>query len=376
MTLRRRIAGALLAICPLACAGDAPRPPDRSGTYSGTSDASAASAAGGGMFLVADDENNALRLYRVDRPGPPVRTVRWDAHLGLDASDSDSAEADIEGAAALGERVYWVSSHGRNSDGEWRASRHQFFATTIRATGREVSIKPFGRAYHDLARDLARSPKLRGLGLAKALQPDDRKDGDLAPKKRGLNIEALAAGADGRSLLIGFRNPRPGGRALLVPLRNPAAVVGEGAKPAFGEAILLDLGRGSEGRHALGIRGMVYSPRHRAYLVLAGPHDGGGPFALYTWSGGKADRPRRLERATAALGQVPKLTPETLLVHPHAPRVQVLSDDGTLKVKVRSPAECLPGTYKDGRCSAKHLLDPARKTFRSLWVDTPSSPKG
>ena len=33
-------------------------------------------------------------------------------------------EADIEGATRVQDRVYWITSHGANNDGEVRPSRH------------------------------------------------------------------------------------------------------------------------------------------------------------------------------------------------------------------------------------------------------------
>ena len=47
-------------------------------------------------------------------------------------------ESDLEGAANLADRIYWITSHGRNREGEARESRHRFFATTyhVNASGR------------------------------------------------------------------------------------------------------------------------------------------------------------------------------------------------------------------------------------------------
>ena len=37
----------------------------------------------------------------------------------------------LSGAAWLGDRIFWIGSHGRNRDGKYRASRHRFFAVRI-----------------------------------------------------------------------------------------------------------------------------------------------------------------------------------------------------------------------------------------------------
>jgi hypothetical protein len=370
MPAARAILGAILALCllPSAAAG-AGRGAGALLRHSGMSDASAAVAVDASTFLVADDERNVLHAYRAGRPGGPLAVFRWDVHLGIDPKE-EHPEVDIEGAARLGEVVYWISSHGRNRDGKWRPNRHRLFATSVTVAAGRVALRPFGRSYDRLALDLAADARLRALGLAEAVDEGDKTDKRLAPTKRGLNIESLCGTPDGRSLLIGFRNPRPGDKALLVPLRNPAAVLARGARAEFGEPILLDLPAEADGKRLhLGIRSIAYSKRHAAYVIVAGAHDGQDVFALYRWPGPKGGRPQRLERATRRLQGMGDFTPEAVAVYPHTDRIQVLSDDGTVRVPVRSPAECLPGEFRNGFCQAKHLLDDRRKTFRSLWLD-------
>jgi hypothetical protein len=99
----------------------------------------------------------------------------------------------------------------------------------------------------------------------------------LAPKEEGgLNIEGLTATPNGE-LLIGFRNPIPGGKALILPLTNPLDLI---QKPEtevnaiFGEPIELDLG-------GLGIRSIEYWQVYQVYLIIAGAYDGSDQFALY-----------------------------------------------------------------------------------------------
>ncbi|OHB73434.1 MAG: hypothetical protein A2V70_08290 [Planctomycetes bacterium RBG_13_63_9] len=343
--------------------------------YSGMSDASAAVVVGDTTFLVADDEQNTLRVYDSDRPGAPVQTIPWDGHLGIDPRQDEHPEVDVEGATVLGGRVYWISSHGRNKDGRWRPNRHRFFAMTIRTTREGVVAEPFGVAYRNLAIDLVDDRRLQDLGLARALGSAFSQSRTLAPKRNGLNIEGLSATADGKSLLIALRNPRGGDDALLVPLENPAAVLTDGAAPRFGEPIQLELqarvdgtAQNSGGR-GLGIRSIEYSKRHGACLLVAGPHDQKPGFALYRWSGVARDRPQLLEKATKRVNDLEDFTPEALIVYPGRDKIQLLSDDGTLLVKVRSPAECKRGTFDNGRCEAKYLLDETRRTFRSIWIE-------
>jgi hypothetical protein len=103
-------------------------------------------------------------------------------------------------------------------------------------------------------------------------------------------------------------------------------------------------------------------------LIVAGPHDQRKVFAVYRWSGKPEDPPVMLHADTAAVNQVGTFTPEALIVYPGDGKVQLLSDDGALKVAVNSPSECKPGTFKKGYCEAKHLLDRRRQTFRSMWL--------
>ena len=194
----------------------------------------------------------------------------WDANLGIDP-EGKHPETDIEGAAVLGKTVYWITSHGRNKEGKWRTNRHRFFGMTVARDGDQVTAQPVGKPYVRLASDLVADPRLKVLRLAESLAADRDEDETLAPKDAGLNIEALSAAADGKSLLIGFRNPRPEGMALIVPLLNPDAVLQKGAAPEFAEPVRLRLSREVQGQKiSLGIRSMEYSAGHQAYLIVAG----------------------------------------------------------------------------------------------------------
>jgi hypothetical protein len=113
---------------------------------------------------------------------------------------SGDKESDLEGAAAVGQRIYWIASHGRNSKGKLRPDRQRFFATDI-DPGAQPGVIPTGSPYRGLLDDLAAAPTLADLRLGDAAQ--------LAPEAPGgLNIEGLAAMPDG-SLLIGLRTRCP-----------------------------------------------------------------------------------------------------------------------------------------------------------------------
>jgi len=336
-------------------------------TFRGASDASAAVALNEDMFIVADDENNVLRVYRADKGGEPVSSYNLKAFLGV---EPEQPEADIEGATVIGRRIYWITSHGRNKDGKIRSSRYRFFATDVDIEGQKVAISPVGRPCETLAHELVKSQMGRRLGLDKATRfGDDLKKKDLeklAPKEEGLNIEALCASSDGRTIYIGFRNPRPVGgssrrpQALVVPLENADGIVERGETPAFGEPILWDL-------QGLGIRSMEYSGFHKAHFIVAGgPDDDDVGFDLYRWSGEREQKPVLVRKLDTGRSE---FTPEALIPFETSGRLLLLSDDGSIPVKVAGPHECAKGEYrKDGTCLNKYLLDPNKKTFRALWL--------
>ena len=329
--------------------------------YRGAGDASAAVPVGDGQFVMADDEDNVLRVYSTAKPGLPL--VSYDLAEWLDV-EPDHPEVDIEGATRVGERIYWISSHGRNKDGKYRPNRYRFFATDIRARGRDVAIVPVGAAYKRLVDDLLADEWAKELGLHKAVGLDagrvsTKKHERLAPKERGLNIEGLCASADGRVLYVGFRNPRPSGRALVVPLLNGDDVVMRRTRARFGEPMLWDL-------DSLGVRSMEYSAYHRAYFVVAGPHDEAERFALYRWSGQADEQPRLARPLRRALE---RFTPEALVCVPDSDDLLLLSDDGTVPVRVSHPSQCAEGELNsDGSCPNKFLVNPMRKTFRAFWI--------
>lgn len=280
-------------------------------SYRGLCDASAAVALGAEHFVVADDERNTLVVYR---------RGQTDAVDALDVSSflgtKPGKESDIEGAASIGQRTYWVSSHGRNSEGKRQNRRLRFFATEVVVGPAAQSTKqlPFklatvGKAYSGLLNDLLAAPSLAGFKLADAAAKAPEAEG-------GLNIEGLAATPNGR-LLIGFRNPVPQQRALLVPLENPSEVIDHGARARWGHAIQLDLG----GR---GVRSIDWVGS--AYLIMAGPTADKGTFALYRWSGDAGQAPVLVKGV-----DLKGLHPEAVFAVPGMQGVQVLSDDGQRK---------------------------------------------
>jgi len=101
--------------------------------FTGMCDASAAIALDKDLFVVANDEDNILRFYRPSQPGKPV--YKYDLRPLLPATAKAKApEADLEGAARLGSRFFFISSHGRNAEGKFAPNRHRFFADSKPST--------------------------------------------------------------------------------------------------------------------------------------------------------------------------------------------------------------------------------------------------
>lgn len=298
--------------------------------YVGMCDASAAVALNNELFAVANDEDNSLRIYHAAKGGLPVSSQDLSALLRVERK---KPETDLEAASWLGDHIYWISSHGRNRDGKFRASRHRFFATKVEERGGRVQLSGVGRVYMNLLPDLLRDPRLRLFRLDRASR--------LPPKAVGaLNIEGLCATPE-HSLLIGFRNPIPQNRALIVPLLNPADVI-NGKSARLGDPLLLDLG----GR---GIRDIV---RWRdRYVIIAGAHDANQNSKLFAWSGGSAPA-RELPSITFT-----NFNPEAIIVYPdNSKPFQALSDDGTVLIN---------------GVGCKTLANTNLKKFRAAWVTLP-----
>ncbi|MBN8248998.1 MAG: DUF3616 domain-containing protein [Verrucomicrobia bacterium] len=289
----------------------------------GLANASAVVRIGPDRILAGSDDQNALVLLDARTGGAPLKILPAGPWLGLGARDG---EADLEGAARIGDVVYWIGSHARNKNGKLRPERQRLLALRIAGEEGDLSLTPVGRPVATLLDSLATAPSLASLrlGAAAALPPED---------PGGLNIEGLAARPDG-GLWLGFRSPVPGGRALLVPLLNPGEVV-TGVAPRWGDPVTLDL----EGK---GIRDITWTGRE--YFLLGGNAADGGRTRLFRWQG-----PGSQPEPVKAPG-LKDLNAEGLAVFgtPEQPRLLVVSDDGN-----RSDNEQQP---------------PAERTFRMLWV--------
>ncbi len=125
----RIVAVAVLAAC--GGASDGGSDPRRSGAddppvdpswtlsqpivFTGACDASGAAGLGAGRIAVADDEDNHLRVYDLAAGGPPIELIDTSAELADERGKHP--EMDLEAAATIGTRVYWIGSHSRKKSG-------------------------------------------------------------------------------------------------------------------------------------------------------------------------------------------------------------------------------------------------------------------
>ena len=66
-------------------------------------------------------------------------------------------KSDLEAAARIGDRVYWMSSHSFNNDGEFKPKRNILFATNIGKTGEAPTLVGVGRPAKSLAVSLTKA---------------------------------------------------------------------------------------------------------------------------------------------------------------------------------------------------------------------------
>ena len=343
----------------------------REQTFHGASDISAAVFLDQTRFAAADDETNILRIYDVNSPQSPVFSLDLNAFLEI---EDKFPEADIEAAARVDDRIYWITSHGRNSDGKPRPNRYRFFCTKLKVVGNGPQIEPVGKPCTDLIGQLLAQSSPVHDTIAKATRPGQslskKEQKKLAPKKEGLNIEGLAYYPPNKSLLIGLRNPlfspdgKKGGDAIVVELLNSQAVVDDGANVQFGRVLVWNL-------DDRGVRGMEYCPSQKAFFILAGAADSETTFALYRWDGDFAHQPELV----LMWPKEDSFNPEGIAESPSGGPLWIFSDDGTLEIPVDSPGQCQEGQLLgNGRCPNKYLTEDSRKTFRVRQI-APDGPK-
>jgi hypothetical protein len=308
---------------------------DQIDTYRGACDGSAAVALDQNFFAVADDESNVLHIYRMGQ-ADAVQELALDEFLQAPTKKKPGPdgkpvfkEADIEGAARIGDRIYWIASHARDSGGDAEPGRARLFATRIVPHADGPRLEKIETAvYKDLREKMFKSAtqvekiKFQLMNLLSNAYAPGKEKGPAPESMNGFNIEGLAATPEG-GLLIGFRNPRVGKRAIVIPLNNPLEVTDKGDTPVFGDPWQLNR---LEGR---GIRSIERI--NSTYVIVAGPHNDvkdtkiKPPFALFTWSGKKGDTQPVMMGTKIPDG----FRPEAVFAVPGSSNMMLLSDDGT-----------------------------------------------
>ena len=295
--------------------------------YFGISNPSGAVALNDKLLVVADDEDNILRIYDKNVVDKPVQTIALSSVFKGKIADGEDLEIDLESAAEIDGTYFWIGSHSSSRTGELRPARHRLLAVTITpGTNGKFSVKPVGDIYTSLIADLKKDSRFDDYDLGKAKK-------NQAKAVDGLSIEGLAATVN-KGLLIGFRNPLIGGKikkdrlvhgkALVVELLNPFEVI-HGVKAKFADPIELDL-------DGFGIREITQRKKNK-YLIVAGPYHENvatddhkcEESRLYKWSSksGKLNRLKKFDLDT--------LNIEAALFYPgNDDCVQLLSDDGKL----------------------------------------------
>jgi hypothetical protein len=303
-------------------------------TFIGMCDASGAVEITERIFAIADDEDNVIRTYDVERGGAPLSAVDLSSSLALpvkggkpkpNAKPRRAPETDLEAAARIGDRAYWITSHSRKKSGKYAPERLRFFSTTLPNDGAPIAV--VGAPYERLLDDLLAEPRLERFGLARAVE--------LAPSvPGGFNLEGMTARDEG-GVWLGLRSPVPDGKALLVPLLNPDELV-RGGRASFGAPLMLDLG-------GLGVRSL--SSWRKRYLIAAGSSGTEENPRLFVWDGHSSVRPVSID--------LHAFNPEGFFTPDARDQIFVLSDDGSV------PVDGVP---------CKELDDPARKSFRGAWI--------
>jgi autotransporter-associated beta strand protein len=261
----------------------------------GTSDASTAVLVDANNMLVADDENQVLRLYNRQNSGLPIAGFDFTSSLGLtDVSGGVPREVDLELSVRQNNRIFWLGSQSNADGGNARVNRDRVFATDVSGSGVATTLSYVGR-YDFLREDIISWDvnNSHGKGANYYGLQASATAGVGSKQSIGYNIEGAEFAPDGTTVYLGFRAPQtiPANRtkALIIPVTNLTSLISGQAQGAatFGAPIELNLG----GR---GIREIRKNSANQ-YVIIAGPAGDAGAspndFRLFTWTGNASDAP-------------------------------------------------------------------------------------
>ena len=259
-----------------------------------------------GRFLVVEDEEQQpFSLISMDASGQ-VRGAALSPGW-FEGGQTIWKLDDLEGLAVdHAGRVYVLTSHSRDADGDVKKSRDKL--ARFRLEGDRI-VEPVVVSGLKAALTAAH-PML----AAAAEVLDVKADG-------GLNIEAIDISPDQQRLLIGFRSPLQEGRAIIASVDNPGAIFDEGESPSVSATLeTLDLGGN-------GIRGMAYLSALHGYLIIGGPATRQQvQFGLWFWSGEPGAAARRVAvDGLPGFEHAEGISPATI---DGLPMVIIVSDDG------------------------------------------------
>ena len=326
--------GSMTGIITFPYAASAPGRPG--GTWHlGASDGSAAIATAPDLMLIGDDETQLLRLYSRSRSSLPLAQFNMNPFLGLtDFDGSVPREVDIEASTRVGNRLFWIGSHGHGDVGEVRPNRCRIFATDLSGAGTNLALNYAGR-YDYLKTDLLNWDRNNLHGKGTNYYGLEASDAVGVPPKvpdgSGFSIEGLSMmPGSTNGAYVAFRAPivpaTNRNYALIVPVLNFATLAVSGAPAglaSFGPPIELDLyGRGIRSIEG-DTNGYIFIGGTAAAAPSTYPHD----FRLYTWTGNPADKPQQRTADLSGLG------PEGVVELPPPPwttntQVQLLTDNG------------------------------------------------
>lgn len=334
--------------------------------HSGKSDASTAISVDADLMLVADDEDQFIRLYNRSNSGLPINAFDFTSVLGLtDPNTITPREVDIEASTKIGNDIYWLGSESNASSGNNRPNRNRVFKTSIAGTGATTTLSYVSR-YDFLKDDIlawdANNVHGKGAnyyGLVTSATPG------LIPESAaldGFNIEGVEMAPDNTTAYIAFRAPQviPSNRkkALIIPVSNFTTILtptgGTLGSATFGTPIEINLG----GR---GIREIRKNAANE-YLIIAGPADGSTgvapkDFKFFTWSGNPVDEPVKRSYNLSSLDVDGSF--ESIVEMPAS-----LSNSSSLQILVDNGDAIY---YGDGTI-AKELAQSNHKKFRSELV--------
>ena len=175
------------------------------------------------LCMAVSDENRFAEVVRLDRDGFVVKPERFvyleDTATTKKGNDRKALkELDVEAAAAVGNTVVLIGSHGRSRNGRTQPERFSVYAVTL--TEPALSAWPEKRSADETERKAAKGVKRLGEtetplddGLIAQLieQAETGKSKpmhaawDQCLQDNGFNIEGLAASKD--RILIGLRGP-------------------------------------------------------------------------------------------------------------------------------------------------------------------------